>query len=232
MAVFNEPQKWAQTLGKDADVVSIPDTAGETDPSIDKIFPSVFSIPLAQGGRAVPRSVLNGLFKLLGDWSFYQQNGGLASYSSDFDYSLGAVVKYNNQLYLCVQSNGASSTVKVPTDSAYWLPLMYPNNTNNILMAHNAMPSSTYEELTVGATGSTYTAPADGFFLARGETNASGQYLQLSGSLNIVVYGPANQILRCFVPASKGKSITFGYTAVSNVSLQFFYANGSVSEQA
>ena len=120
MAVFNEPQKWAQTLGKDADVTNIPDTAGETDPSIDKIFPSVFSIPLAQGGRAIPRSVLNGLFKLLGDWSFYQQNGGIASYSNTFDYAVGSFVKYNNEFYRCIQANGASSTVKAPSDSAYW----------------------------------------------------------------------------------------------------------------
>ena len=121
MAVFNEPQKWAQTLGKDADVVSIPDTASETEPSIDKIFPSVYSVPLARGGKAIPRSVLNGLFKLLGDWCFYQQNGGVASYSSAFDYAVGSFVKYNNQLYICIQANGASTTIKTPTDSAYWL---------------------------------------------------------------------------------------------------------------
>lgn len=124
MAIFNEPTKWAQTLGQDADVVSIPDTAGATDPSIDKIFPSVFSIPLAQGGRAIPRSVLNGLFKLVGDWSFYQQNGGLASYSADFDYTVGRVVLYNDNIYKCIQNNGASSTVVAPdSDDSYWQQL-------------------------------------------------------------------------------------------------------------
>lgn len=120
MAVFNEPTKWAQTLGKDADVVKIPDIAGDTDPSIDKIFPSVFSIPLANGGKAIPRSVLNGLFKLLGDWIYYSQNGGIASYSNTFDYAVGSFVKYNNELYLCIQANGASSTVKAPTDAKFW----------------------------------------------------------------------------------------------------------------
>ena len=121
MAVFNEPTKWAQTLGKDADVVAIPNTAGDTDPSIDKIFPSVFSIPLAHGGKAIPRSVLNGLFKLLGDWSFYQQNGGIASYSAIFDYAIGRVVLYNGNLYKCIHANGASSTVVTPdSNTAYW----------------------------------------------------------------------------------------------------------------
>lgn len=133
MAVFNEPQKWAQTLGKDADVVKIPDIAGDTDPSIDKIFPAIFSIPLARGGRAIPRSVLNGLFKLLGDWSFYQQNGGIASYSNTFDYAVGSFVKYNNELYLCIQANGASSTVKAPTDAKYWLRVALNNDLANYL---------------------------------------------------------------------------------------------------
>lgn len=121
MAVFNEPTKWAQTLGKDADVTTIPDTSGETEPSIDKIFPSVFSIPLARGGRAIPRSVLNGLFKILGDWIFFNQNGGVPSYNADFDYVAGRVVSYNGNIYKCIQANGVSSTVVAPdSDTEYW----------------------------------------------------------------------------------------------------------------
>lgn len=119
MAVFNEPQKWAQTLGQDADVTAIPDTAGDTDTSIDKIFPSVFSIPLAQGGKAIPRSVLNGLFKLLGDWVYYIQNGGIATYSNTFDYAVGAFVKYNNEFYRCIQANDHTDP-KDPSNPAYW----------------------------------------------------------------------------------------------------------------
>ena len=121
MAVFNEPKKWAQTLGKYADVTTIPDTSGETEPSIDKIFPSVFSIPLARGGRAIPRSVLNGLFKLLGDWIFFNQNGGVPTYSENFDYVAGRVVSYNDNIYKCIQANGVSNTVVAPdSGTEYW----------------------------------------------------------------------------------------------------------------
>ena len=234
MAVFNEPTKWAQTLGQDADVTTIPDTAGDTDPSIDKIFPSVFSIPLAQGGKAIPRSVLNGLFKLLGDWSFYQQNGGIASYSNAFDYAVGSFVKYNNQLYICIQANGASTTIKAPTNSAYWLPLMYPNDTNNILMAHNAMPSAVSDSLTLGASGASYTAPADGYVYFNKTATASGQYIDIRGNIRITVYSSAaSQPLRAWLPVRKGSSFDVFYTAEGNVSaFAFFYANGSVSEQA
>lgn len=123
MAVFNEPSKWASTLGASADRVTIPDTAGATDPSIDKIFPSVFSIPLASGGRAIPRTVLNGLFKLIGDWVYYIQNGGVASYSNTLDYPAGALVKRNDGLYFCIQANGIGSTVAPPPDRSYWLQI-------------------------------------------------------------------------------------------------------------
>lgn len=131
MAVFNEPTKWAQALGATANADVIPDEAGATDVDISKIFPAVFSIPLARGGKAIPRKSLNGLFKLLGDWVFYNQNGGVPTFSSSYDYVKGRVILYTDgNLYKCKQPCGASSTVVAPdsTDpnylgSDYWVLL-------------------------------------------------------------------------------------------------------------
>lgn len=269
MAVFNEPTKWAQTLGQDADVVAIPDTSGETDPSIDKIFPSVFSIPLAQGGKAIPRSVLNGLFKLLGDWIYYIQNGGISSYSASFDYSVGSFVKYNNEFYRCIQANGASSAVKAPTDTAYWskittladianafanqdlsnlsvsgqaiidnkanISFSNVNNTANILMAHNAMPSSTYDDLALGASGTSYTAPADGYVFVNKTSNAAGQYVEtLTDRLLDIKWSPASgQQLINWLPVKKGETFKVYYAAGGvTTSFIFVYAVGSESEKA
>ena len=252
MAVFTEPTKWAQTLGQDADVTSIPDTASDTDPSIDKIFPSVFSIPLAQGGRAIPRSVLNGLFKLVGDWSFYAQNGGIASYSNTFDYAVGSFVKYNNEFYRCIQTNGVSSSIKVPTDSAYWSKittladinnafanqdLSNVTNTANILMVHNVMPSSVFDTLTVGVNGSKYIAPADGYFSFWGLSTDNNKYMSL---INTTDTNIASSVItyhgiwiRIFLPVRKGSEVTLNYSATfSNSVLYFVYAIGSESEQA
>ena len=251
MAVFTEPTKWAQTLGKDADVVKIPDIAGDTDPSIDKIFPSVFSIPLAQGGRAIPRSVLNGLFKLLGDWIYYIQNGGIASYSASLDYAVGSFVKYNNNFYRCIQANGASSTVKAPTDAKYWskvttladvsnafadISFSNVNDTADILMAHNAMPSNVYDKLTLGATGTEYTAPADGYVKIYKKTSAVNQYLTLQDITNNLAMTGLNstsaQGIQVFIPIKKGNKFTVNYTAGGSETLFIFiYAVGSESEQ-
>lgn len=274
MAVFNEPQKWAQTLGQDADVTIIPDTSGETEPSIDKIFPAVFSIPLAQGGKAIPRSVLNGLFKLLGDWCYYAQNGGIASYTNTFDYKIGAFVKYNNEFYRCIQANGASTEVKAPTETAYWskittladvanafanqdlsnlsasgqtiidnkadISFSNVNNTANILMAHNAMPSDKYDDLTLGATGTAYTAPADGFFYLDKIATASGQLVHATcydlanqELFHAFSYSFANNnSLAVFVPIKKGNSVRMWYNAQGSTNyFRFIYAVGSESEQ-
>ena len=123
MAVFNEPTKWAQSLGATANADVIPDEAGAMDVDISKIFPAVFSVPLSQGGKAIPRKTLNGLLKLLGDWIYYVQNGGIASYSASFDYAVGRVVLYNGNLYKCIQANGADNP-QTPTDGLYWTKVL------------------------------------------------------------------------------------------------------------
>lgn len=253
MAVFNEPTKWAQTLGQDADVTTIPNTAGDTDPSIDKIFPAVFSIPLAQGGRAIPRSVLNGLFKLLGDWIYYSQNGGIASYSNAFDYAEGSFVKYNNEFYRCIQTNGASTEVKAPTEIAYWSKITtladvanaFSNqdlsnitDTANILIAHNAMPGNTYVDLTLGLSGDFYRAPADGYILFSKTATASGQATTIttmdSSFPSIAVQGYSSTptgVVALFLPVKKNQNFQIGWNLAGTLKyFRFVYAVGSESE--
>jgi hypothetical protein len=236
MAVFNEPTKWASTLGASADKVTIPDTAGETDPSIDKIFPSVFSLPLQKGGKAIPRTVLNGLFKTVGDWSYYQQNGGIASYNADFDYTVGRLVSYNGGLFKCIQDN-AHTDPHNPTDKAFWAELAdtdFSNvtNTAKIAMAHNAMPSDRYVDLTIGASGTQYTMPADGYVNVIVTSSASGPYEVALSYANIQVSNSAEgYAIRMLTPVKKGDVVTLNYnTTLGFQSLRFIYAEGATSE--
>ena len=123
MAVFNEPTKWQTSLVNSGDANVIPQSTpvGTGEASFEDGFPPITQVPIGAGGQAPDRKDFNGLFKLLGDWSFYQQNGGIASYSNTFDYAVGSFVKYNNELYLCIQANGTSSTVVQPrADDTYW----------------------------------------------------------------------------------------------------------------
>lgn len=123
MAVFNEPTQWDHTLGNNADTSTLPDDAAATAgiASLQKLFQIINSTPLEAGGIAPDREDVNALFKYLGDQIFYTQNGGIPSYNAAYDYIPGRVVLYtDNNLYKCIQANGAGSTVVAPTDSTYW----------------------------------------------------------------------------------------------------------------
>lgn len=123
MAVFNEPTKWQTSLVNSGDANTIPQNtpAGTGEASFEEGFPQITQIPLSAGGQAPDRKDFNGLFKILGDWIFFNQNGGLPTYNADYDYIAGRVVVYNGNIYKCIQANGVSSTVVTPdSDTAYW----------------------------------------------------------------------------------------------------------------
>ena len=117
-----EPQKWSATLGASADVNALPATtpSGSGRASTSGLFPPVTQLPLDQGGIAPERGDFNALFKYLGEYLFYLMQGGMFSYSTGYDYTAGNFVLHEGSLYLCIASNGPSSAVKYPTDTAYW----------------------------------------------------------------------------------------------------------------
>ena len=120
-----EPQKWAATLGSTADVNTIPATtpSGSGRASFSGLFPPVTQLPLDQGGIAPERGDFNALFKYLGEYLFYLMQGGMFSYSTDYDYTAGNLVMHGGSLYLCIAANGPGSAVKYPTDEDYWRQL-------------------------------------------------------------------------------------------------------------
>lgn len=96
------------------------------------------------------------------------------------------------------------------------------------------MPSTTYIDLTLGANGSTYTAPADGYFLIQKRTNSSSsQYLTLaaggfSQEENATVSG---NNLSLYIPVHKGAVANIGYNAGGTTErFRFYYAVGAEPE--
>lgn len=97
-------------------------------------------------------------------------------------------------------------------------------------VAHLAMPSGTYIDLTLGAALTTYTAPADGYmdFVKQG---SNGEWIMLYNQNGFEVDGVIyNQgFARIFIPCKKGDTITVNYSASGSYSaLRFYYANGAV----
>ena len=117
-----EPQKWSATLGASADVNALPATtpSGSGRASFSGLFPPVTQLPLDQGGIAPERGDFNALFKYLGEYIYYAMQGGVYTYVTTYNYTAGNFVLHEGSLYLCIAANGPGSTVKYPTDTAYW----------------------------------------------------------------------------------------------------------------
>lgn len=102
------------------------------------------------------------------------------------------------------------------------------NNTEHI--AHQSMPSKHYVSLTVGATGTSYTAPTDGWIYVETASSTANQGW-VSVNVNSLAYTSGLDIDRTgigkvFIPI-QGKTtftITYGGTTISK--LRFFYAAG------
>ena len=128
---MTQPKKWSAPLGNGADVQELPDDDLRYA-SFSKIFPQITQVPLSAGGVAPRRIDFNSLFKLLADNIYYYQNGGVFEYSDTSDYEKGALVRYNDKIYLCIQDNSALNTHN-PEDMNYWLKVALNNDLANYL---------------------------------------------------------------------------------------------------
>ncbi|MBE6461485.1 MAG: hypothetical protein E7006_01425 [Alphaproteobacteria bacterium] len=105
-------------------------------------------------------------------------------------------------------------------------------NKGTTAIANMAMPSNQYTELTLGADGTTYTAPADGYFYIAKISTAAGQRIGLlepSGGPGTMIYSTdTGQTLMVFLPARKNQTVQLRYTlgGTTNV-FKFIYANGA-----
>ena len=108
-------------------------------------------------------------------------------------------------------------------------------NRLNILQSYS-LPSESYTNLTLGASGANYTAPADGWVYIAKTATAGGQYLMLTtmnkNNLFMVGYEVRSwangNIMRLSVPVTKGSKIRLQYDLAGNtIGFQFVYAVGS-----
>lgn len=94
------------------------------------------------------------------------------------------------------------------------------------------MPSNKYIDLSLGTSGSPYTAPANGWFTLAKYASSNGQFLQvaLQNSIGHRTYAPTGgDLWITSEPVQKGQSATISYTASGNVILfRFYYAQGEV----
>lgn len=108
-------------------------------------------------------------------------------------------------------------------------------NASGISLASGwAMPSNTYDILTLGASGTTYSAPANGYFYL-GFVSGGLSYYGLQGSVmkSGLVCQAANYESELFLPVKKGEVVTVVYQiAPSSSDFKFVYAEGEENVQS
>lgn len=104
------------------------------------------------------------------------------------------------------------------------------NNTRYI--GHQAMPSNKFTAMTLGSSGSMYTAPVDGWFFIAKSSNAVNQYINIVNETTgfSTAYNPPVSGTNCrlFLPATKGDVVSISYNLSGSTNLfRFIYTNGS-----
>ena len=126
MAAFKEPKKFGVIPGNAADVTAIQDAASVLNPSMTDLFPAIYQLALAAGGKAPERTTFNQFLKLYGEALYFLQRGGVWSYDATADYPAGALVGYSGALYLALKDNGSGTdagAVQPDADGAVWQKL-------------------------------------------------------------------------------------------------------------
>lgn len=207
-------------------------------------------LPNITGTFGIDYAICTGAFYQAGSQKGSNNAGGSSDAITYFDASRSSSIYGNSTTvqpqaikvlyYICIATSTKTNIQvdidEIATDLNGKADVDFSNvtDTANILMAHNTMPSNTYINLTVGASGTTYTAPEDGYFAAVSNVGTGESWFVLYNSitgLGSYCQCPAGfDLQRVFILVSKGDVVTFEYGGVTVKFLHFIYANGSESE--
>ena len=206
---------------------------------------------VGNGGTLQDGSVYSGAFYNDGTNSGSFNSGSYAQRSLSFDASRSNSIYGNSTtvqpqaikvLYYIVVATSTKTDIQVDIDEVAAdlngkadVDLTNVNNQGKILMSRMGMPSSTYTALTVGASGSTYTAPANGWVIVRCGSDRSNYYIYLQNDTNGFEVNPTTGTptpfgISAYIPVNKGDVFRLSYQNVHFDFFRFYYAVGSESE--
>lgn len=147
-------------------------------------------------------------------------------YDKESNYNMYSNNRYNST-YIGKASITSGTISKFATKNAFHSV----DYSDTEYIAHQAMPSGSYADLTLGASGNTYTMPADGFLWLRKQATAVGQFMLLqnttSGLYKTQKSATSVGFLADYIPVSKNDIIRVEYTLDGDSVFKFFYANGA-----
>ena len=189
-----------------------------------------------------------GAFGTTTDIVFTPSGGRYAMYNATFDasrvsptYQEGAKVQPDHTkypYYMVVSTEGQTAEVEIDINNVYEdLNIKANTSLSNLtgegksLASGLGMPSSKYQELSVGASGSAYTAPANGWFYVGGQFNNPNDFLKLKVTgfyaSSITAGTSGHRDAHLIFPVLKGKNAVLEYVGTTINYFRFMYAEGA-----
>jgi len=180
MAVFTEPEKFSVLPGSAADTGKIQSEGSTLNPSLVNLFPAIYQLALAAGGKAPERTTFNEFLRLILQRLYFIERGGVWSYDATADYPAGAVVGYSGSLYLALKDNGSGTdagAVSPDADGEVWqkLPTLA-----DVAKAFLLISDAEADYLKKSDAADTYLSKSDASADYLKKTDASGTYLSKS----------------------------------------------------
>ena len=173
MAVFTEPEKFSVLPGSAADTGKIQSEGSTLNPSLVNLFPAIYQLALAAGGKAPERTTFNEFLRLILQRLYFIERGGMWSYDATADYPAGAVVGYSGSLYLALEDNGEGTdagAVAPDADAEVWQRLETAADIAKVLLGY----------LPVAAAEADYLKKSDASGTYLSKTDAEADYLKKS----------------------------------------------------
>ena len=164
MAAFKEPKKFGVIPGNAADVTAIQDAGSVLNPSMTDLFPAIYQLALAAGGKAPERTTFNAFLKLYGEALYFLQRGGVWSYDATADYPAGAVVGYSGSLYLALGENGPGTdagAVQPDADGEVWQRFETAADLAKVLLGYLPVATAESDYLKKSDASDTYLSKTD-----------------------------------------------------------------------
>ena len=158
-------------------------------------------------------------------------NGNSINATDNVDYDEpGNLIYIQNTVYPSTVIGNVIYSAGVITSFQPKLQFRAVDYSDSSWVSAQAMPSGKYIDLTLGASGSTYTAPANGYFAISKPAGGTGQFHALTNvTAHMSIAGIPNFVgagAEVFIPAKRNDKITVHYTTTGTATFRFLYAEG------
>lgn len=245
------------TTQKSLPIAILNSSTTQSEQSIDQIFngfgyigSTVFALPGVKGlipnGRNEDGSLKSVEFSYTsvttlntvsasGDFGIYSLSNVLAqtasvSYYENENFNIDVS---GEQVLACKSINISTDSSGKITSFTQKTTFHAVDNNDSSWLSGLGMPSNRYIDLTIGASPTQFTAPANGWFnvWAKGGTTSNNKYLEIINNTTGIaqgVYGTTNYHYKCHLPARKGDKITVQYNNMESAPdrCRFVYAEG------